>query len=283
MHRRRIHILFIVPAVFTVLVLAAHGYVLQGAHILDLYVQQLGRTGDFYISQKLILPDTENADESVEFYQNLNYKHPDNYRSEILAKDREWIYVRSKGRSVTVVDGRIFNSGDTIFDRYTDLLFGRSRETLQQTLSDFGVDVSISSLGRFKDSIVYVIGAKYPDETRPQIWFDRSSFRPVRWFQPSPHFTENSEFMEILFSDWQSKNGTWYPMHIEFKVNTFKVRDIFVNEIKSDMHFPDEQFDVDYIRSVYPASTEGMGLPDDRSDGLSDLKKIIDNFKRIYR
>lgn len=283
MQIRPIHILFIVSAVFMALALTAHAYVLQGAHILDLYVQQLGNSGDCYISQKLTLYDASNADSAVELYQNIKFKYPDTYRSEILAKDREWIQVRSQGKSVTIKDGRVFNSDETLFDRYTDLLFGGSRKALEHTLYELGVDVSISSLGRFNGMVVYVVGAKYPDESRPQIWFDKNSFRPVRWLQPGSHVAANSETTEILFSDWRRESSRWYPMHIRFTANALGIRDIVVNEIKADAHFPEEQFDVDRIRSIYPAPTADK-IPDDAGmGGLTDFKKTSDDFKRIYK
>jgi hypothetical protein len=284
MQRRRIfHILFVAPVVVVMLLVGANGYVLQGAHILDMYINHIGKAGGFFVSQKLVVYDAENTDESIEFYQNLKYKYPDSYRSEILATDREWIYVRSGGESVAVINGRIFSSDNTIFDRYTDLLFGRSRIALEQTISDLGINVAVSSLGRFNDKVFYVVGAGYPDESVPQIWFDRESFLPVRWLAPAPGFSKMPETAEILFSEWQPINGRWYPMHIVFNLNGFKIRDIVVEDVNPNTVLPDEQFNIHRIRSAYPVDSGGT-LPDAAgSEGPEALKKIIDNFKRIYR
>ena len=194
-----------------------HGYVLQGLHILDLMVEQLGEAPSLYVSQELIFyrrvsqvdidsnePVTEYqaqdnteidlpADQTIQVEENitveetlkleetLRFIFSNAFRSDAKSLDSERIYVVSGDTSLTVVDGNIVPAAANRFDLYKDILLFRTREGLAERLLELGVDVSVSSLGRFEGEIKFVIGAEYPDESVSQIWFDRETFLPTRW------------------------------------------------------------------------------------------------------
>ncbi|MFO7965041.1 MAG: hypothetical protein R6U50_14050 [Desulfobacterales bacterium] len=261
---------------------AAYGYVLEGAHILDMYVKNQGKAGNVAVRQRL---KTHESTHSLELFQILTYKHPDKYRMEISEGGREWVYARSNGRSVTVIDGKLSDVEESIFERYPDLLIGRSRSALQQHLLELGVDVSISSLGRFNGSVVYVIGARYPDESRPQIWFDKEAFLPVRWLAPDRGGARKPACKEIVFLDWREVNGIRYPMHMKFNINAVNVREIIVDAVNRDVTIPDDQFDIGMIRAAHPR-TRGEHLIEIDSGKPSESaepRSLIENFERMYR
>jgi len=267
--------------IITVLASSTSAYVLQGPHILDLMVKKFGKVKSLYVSQKLILYDPSALNESVEFYQNLKYDFPEKFRSEILGENREWIYVRAKEESITVVDGKVVDFDEILFDRYTDILLYRSRNTLQRRLLTFGIDLSVSSLGRFQDRIVYLVGAKYPDKSKPQIWFDKDSFRPVRWIMMGDALGDGLETLDVTYMNWKQIDNAWYPMNVEFYQNGNKVREVAVVDIEVNPVFSQEQFEIDRIRSIYPSMSVDRSVSDE-SDPLYEIKKSIEDFKRIY-
>jgi hypothetical protein len=103
------------------------------------------------------------------------------FRSDILSENTQKIHVVSKGRELTIIDGKIADDFQSVFDIYKDLILYRSRILLQKRLDMLGVDGSISSLGRFRGKIAYIVGAQYPDESASQVWLNKDTFRPIRW------------------------------------------------------------------------------------------------------
>ncbi|MEZ4578569.1 MAG: hypothetical protein R2875_11315 [Desulfobacterales bacterium] len=61
-----------------------------------------------------------------------------------------------------------------------------------------------------------IIGAQYPDESVPQIWLDKETFRPMRWIVESSGDPENPKYSEILYRNWTRHSGAWYPSEIAF-------------------------------------------------------------------
>ena len=41
----------------------------------------------------------------------------------------------------------------------------KQMDAMEKELPVLGVDIDVSSLGRFQDKIAYVVGARYPDES----------------------------------------------------------------------------------------------------------------------
>lgn len=283
MHRHLfINILLLFNMVFcSIFVQKTDAYILQGPHILDLMVKKYGKLDTLFVSQKIFFHDDALENTTDEFHQNLKYDFPETFRSEIIGENREWIHVRSKDESVTVIDGKIFDFNETVFDRYTTPLLYQKRHLLQHKLLSFGVDVSISSLGRFRDQVVYIIGAAYPDESKSQIWFEKSTLKPLRWIMVQHTDEGDAETIDVIFDNWKEVGKTWYPMLVEFIKNGNKVREIKVVEVEANPVFSKEQFDIQRIRSTYPSMSDDVSTPDE-SNPLFEVQKSIDDFKRIY-
>ena len=293
----------------------AQAYVLQGLHILDLMIEQLGQAQGLFVSQDLIfyrlvsqidtqpnetveenqaweeteLPADQKiqldqrvaVEETLELEETLRFIFSKAFRSDAKSFDSERIYVVSGNRSLTIVDGNIVPSVANRFDLYKDLILYRTREGLADRLWDLGVDVSISSLGRFEGEINFVLGAVYPDESVSQIWIDRETFLPTRWIIRGLAGSSGSDLLEIRYLTWWKSGQSRYPSRIEFYQDGNLVR---VNQVKSFREadiFPADLFDIAHLRSIYPLVPEQPLVPGEPEEP-SEVQRAIDEFKRVF-
>ena len=293
-------------------------YVLQGLHLLDLMVKQLGEARSLFVSQELIFYRSVSqveidSDESGEDYQTLDntavelraeekievdenvfveetleleetlrFDFSSNaFRSDAKSLDSERIHVVSRDRSLTIVDGNIVPAVANRFDLYKDIFLYRTRDGLAEKLLELGVDVSVSSLGRFEGEIAFVLGAVYPDESVSQIWIDRETFLPTRWIIRGNGGSSESDVLEVRYLTWWKSGSSRYPSRIEFYQDGKLVR---VNQIKSFREgdvFSEDLFDIEYLRSVYPLAPEQPLVPGEPEEP-SEVQKTIDEFKRVF-
>ena len=265
----------------------ANAYVLQGPHILELMIGKLGTAGKLSVSQKLILYDNNPQSTGFELTETLRYIFPEQFRSDILSDNAQRIHVISKGAALIVIDGKVIAENESWTDHYKDIILYRSRILLQKRLASLGVDVSVSSLGRFQGKIAYVIGAQYPDKSVPQVWIDKDTFRPMRWLITGKDdllsaSTEScKDFLEVRYHNWQQAEKIWYPMLIEFYQNDILIRQINVDQITANPSFPEDLFDIKQLQSIYsPASP--LASDQQKPEGLSEVQKAIEEFKKIY-
>lgn len=253
-------------------------YVLPGPYLLELMAQNLGDAKRLMVIQKLVLYDDTLKKSAVELSETLTFIFPKTFRSDILSDNIQRIHVLSKDEALTIMDKRISDEPETRYDLYKDLLLFRSREILQERLSRLGVDTKVSSLGRFEGKPAYVLGAQYPDETAPQIWLDKNTFRPFRWIMT----TSATQRLEVVYLDWKKLNRSWYPMRIEIFSNDNLVREIYVQDIKENPSFPADFFDIRQLKLQYPQRAD-----DEQENGteedLSEIQKTIEEFKKIYK
>ena len=293
-------------------------YVLQGPHILDLMIEQLGEAKSLYVSQELIFyrlvsqTDIE-TDETVEEHQTLDnagtdlpvdqgvqldengpleetlqleetlrFAFPFTFRSDARSSESERIHVVSGDRSITIVDGSIVPAVANRFDLYKDIFLYRTREDLSERLLQVGVDVSISSLGRFEGEISLVLGAVYPDKSVSQIWIDRETFLPTRWIIRGNGESFITDVLEVRYLTWWKSGQVRYPSRIEFYQDGQLVR---VNQLKSFREgdeFSEDLFDIDNLRSVYPLAPEQPLVPGESEEEPSEVQKTIDEFRKVF-
>ena len=291
-------------------------YVLHGLHVIQLMADKLGQANSLFVSQRVIfynvepqpeILDAENSgrmdkdtadhlngqtaelDETVlaptepkpiQLEESIRYVFSQAFRSDIISDTNQRIYVYNGGRSLTVIDGIIANVTESRFDLYKDLLLYRSRETLSEQLVNLGVDVTVSSLGKFDDRLALVVGAEFPDETVPQVWVDKDTFQPLRMIIPAAR-DNRTGILEIRYADWQQIANTWYPMQIEFIQDDTLVRAVEVNNYQVNPDFSADEFDIARLMAQYrqidqtPKSTGN-------SEGLSEVQKTIEGFKKIF-
>jgi hypothetical protein len=259
----------------------ADAYVLSGPHLIELMLTKMGRVKSLLVTQKLVLYGSRLGERPVELYEILRYKFPESFRSEIQSENVQRIQLVSKGTAVTAIDGSISADPETKFDYYKYILLYHSRPMLQEKLFMLGVDVSVSSIGRFHDTIAYVIGAQYPDESLPQLWIDKDTFLPFRWLTVGKNTASFFNSVEIRYLQWKQADKFWYPMHIQFFQNKLLQREIKVDRIEINTPFPGELFDIESFKSNH-AHASDAGPVEKETGGLSEVQKTIEDFKKIF-
>jgi hypothetical protein len=183
-----------------------------------------------------------------------------------------------------VIDGVISGAAESQFNVYKDLLLYRSREALSKRLSNLGIDISVSSLGRFDGRLALVVGAEFPDQTVPQVWIDKETFQPlgIIVFGAKSLYSTQTGFLEIRYSNWQQIGKISYPMQIEFIQDGVKVRAIEVDDYQINPNFSKDIFDIARLKLEY---RERVATPDrtGESEGLSEVQKTIEEFKKIFK
>jgi hypothetical protein len=291
--------------------------VLQGRHVLDLMIANIGKANSLFVSQKLIffrvnpiddsvpLAAFDNADlsnesldspnpqpgdgidenygmqETLELEESLRFVFSQAFRSDAKSPDSERIHVFNRKKSLTIIDGYIVPYAENRFNFFKDLLLYRSRDELAQRLLELGVDVFVSSLGRFEDRIAFVIGANYPDESVSQIWIDQETFLPIRWIIKDPLETEDSDVFEIRYVLWWKVGKTRYPSRVEFYQDGNLVRMSEAKNFEEDATFSKTLFDIEKLKLAYPlASPQPVSSSADEEP--SEVQRTIEEFKRIF-
>lgn len=260
-----------------------NAYVLQGPHLLKLMAEALGKTKRLEVSQKLILYQTGEDENAIELQETLKYQFPGFFRSDIVTNQAQRIHVMAHGTPLIIVDKKITADYESEFDWYKDLLFYRTRSELERRLTACGVDVTVSSIGRFQGRIGYIIGGEYPDETVPEVWLDKETFRPFRWIMTAKSSKNGGDSLEIRYLGWRETNKTWYPGKIEFYRDDSLVRVIQVGKIRTDPRFKRKLFDIKHLKSVYPPETSLLENREGKEDSeVSEIQKTLDDFNKIF-
>jgi len=306
--------------IFFVFVTAIHAYVLQGPHVLDVMIENLGKAKSLFVSHKIIFYrsgfgdgseqhslDSESkqssdavdapsgsrrtrdhyADEMTEVQEtmelegSLRYIFSQAFRSDARSNDSERIFIFSDGKSLTLIDGNSVPGAANRFDLYKDILFYHSREALVDRLLQLGVDVTISSLGRFEEKIAFVIGAQYPDESVSQVWIDQETFLPLRWMIHGVDPTGESDTLEIRYLIWWKIGKIRYPSRIEFYQDGNLVRVNQAINLEENPTFSRELFDIDYLKTAFPRAPVQPIVPGEPEEP-SEVEKTIEEFRRIF-
>jgi hypothetical protein len=259
----------------------AEAFVLPGAHILELMARKLGRAETLRIVHDVTLPNPDAYAGPIQIEELRTYRYPGNLRSEVATDRVHKIRLTSGQGRLTVVDHRI--SPEQV-DRYgapIDLLFFRSRRRLATHLEMLGVDTALSSLGRLEGTPVFVVGARYPDRGRSQLWVDRESFLPLGMLLQRPDRFGVGPPLRCRFHDWAQFSEKWYPRRIEFHEDGKWVRSITVRSVAVDPALPPDHFDIEQLRGRF--STESR-LPSEgeRSRDLEEVRQTIKDFKKLY-
>ncbi len=167
------------------------------------------------------------------------------------------------------------------FDLYKDIMLYRSREALADRLLQLGVDVSVSTLGRFEETIAFVLGANYPNETVNQLWVDKDTLLPLRLIIRGVYGADNSDKVEIRYLVWWKVGETMYPSKIEFYQDDNLVRVSHAQSFEENALFSEELFDIEYLKIDYPRAPL-IPISPEAAEEPSEVQKTIEDFKRIY-
>jgi outer membrane lipoprotein-sorting protein len=258
-----------------------HAYVLHGYHLLDLMRREMGTARSLEVIQKLTIQESVLPTEAMAVQETVSYRFPVAFRSEFASTVGEHIQIFSNGRALTVVDGLIVSDTESEFDHYKDIFLFNTRELLIKCLSQLGVAADVSSVGRFQGRIAYVLGAQYPDETVPQLWLDKETFRPMRWLLKPASAGNLSEALEVRYGDWRKVSSIWYPERIEFYLGDRLLRRMQVQRTRVNPKFSKRLFDVAYLKSIYPYAAVPPPAQGE-SGGKNDIQRTIDRFRKLF-
>jgi len=260
---------------------ATKAYVLHGYHLLDLMLKEMGSPRELQVVQKSTLEDAVTPELTAGVNETISYLIPGAFRSEFTSAQGDHIHVFSNGRSLTIFNQRIVSESESDLDRYKDIFLFNTRQLLKNHLMRLGMAPDVSSVGRFQGALVYVLGAQYPDETVPQLWLDKDTFRPVRWLI-RPAATDNlSDPVEIRYGGWRKTGTIWYPFQIEIYQGGRLLRNIQVARVRKNPNLSHRLFDIAYLKSIYPKG-EPPQSEQPETGGKSEVQKTIERFRRLF-
>ena len=263
---------------------SAAGYVLQGPFVLEMMARNLSGASTLRVTQQVTIQDPEISNEPVIMEETLSYIFPAQFRSEIVQQNSRRIQVVDNAETLTIIDDHISPNPPNRFDRYKDLLLYNTPELLQKILALSGVDVGTTTLGRSGDQIVYVIGARYPDESASQLWVDKDQLLPLRWLMIRRADTPSDpgHRWEFVYSAWQKVDGVMYPFSIETFYNGQCIRRIRVTKVEANAVIDKQLVDIAHLRSIYQVTEAPVPGQSPPGSGMDEVQRTIDEFKKKF-
>ncbi len=259
---------------------ASHSYVLPARQVLSFMIEQFGPARTCMVFQKTVIYDPALEGGMREFEEALYYRYPDRFRSEVSTTGSKQVRVVGPEGAIFVTNGKIIAETENPFDHFKDLLLYQQADLLLKRLSQLDVNLDVVSLGRYKDRIAYVIGAKYPDESASQVWIEKNTFRPIRYVLSGG--PEGGALEEIEYRDYMPLDkDRWYPAHILFFQNGRLTRMYLLETFKVNPDLPDQLFDIAYLKTVYQPIASTQPPPSPKSE-LDEVEKTIRDFTRTF-
>ncbi|MCP4746460.1 MAG: hypothetical protein GY874_10045 [Desulfobacteraceae bacterium] len=260
----------------------SYGYVLEGPHILDIMISNFKAAKTLRVQQKTVVWQVGISQKLVELDETLSFIYPGQFRSDARYEDTNRIFVVSHGHALTVVDEKIVSKKEGRYDKYKDPLLYFTRTKMLKALLSLGVDIGITSLGRFDDKVAYVIGANYPDTSVSQLWVDKESFLPLRLLVVNKRRGVANEFskIEFIYKNWQKFKKFWYPMLIETYHNHKLIRRMNVRNVKVNESFSKDLMNLRRLSTLYSEERKQPVSPP--SDEIDEMQQVIDEFKKKF-
>ncbi|MCF8111044.1 MAG: hypothetical protein K9J85_06105 [Desulfobacteraceae bacterium] len=259
----------------------AGAYIPPAPFIIDLMVKNRQIPEQLRATQDItIYPDPEKEPGKLE--QKVYFRLPDSFRSEISTDNLVRIHVSNRGSSATVLDGELLEGREPWHTCYKDLFLLNSRRAVIKYLGRQGVETNVSSLGRLDRNLVYVIGARYPDEGEKQLWIDKESFYPVRWIVTPAQKAGGPPVHEIRYLDWERAQNTLYPGKIEFYENGEKFQVMVIDNIEVNPSLPGDLFDAGALRRSASKTSGGRQEQEEAGGAGGDIRRQLEEFKNIY-
>lgn len=231
----------------------AGGYVLPGGQVLALMETKRTVPQSLEVRQVVSRMPIDGAPRrAAELKETLNYRYPDHFRADSRGDDYQRTSIRTPLDRLVVINGQIRSGPPERFETYQAILLNTSRAALSDFLLGVGVDLDLTSLGRFEDEYCYVIGAAYPDQSAAQLWIQKDTFRPLRLMLPPPALAPEEGAFEIRFLDWGQIEGATYPMLIQVYRQHQLVREMRVENLRVDPSQDPALFDTAGLRATLP-------------------------------
>ena len=231
----------------------ADAHVLEGPHILELTAKAMGRLATLKIEQKLLIyPQEKDAFPKV-LDETAIYVMPRRFRSDIVSDRINRTHLEVADQCLTVTDGHLTPIPDPL-DLYQRLLRSRTRTQLMQALNGLDVETAISSLGRIDETVVFVLGARYPDESVSQLAVDKETFLPIRLLLKDGRNEDPDWRLAIFYHNWQKVQDGWFPNQVLFYINGRLSRELRVVQIRVNPSIPAELMDPEALKASIAAT-----------------------------
>ena len=221
-------------------------YILPPDFIVRMLVdkQRQGKSQDW--SLKL---STEYADQDLLSEERLYLKRPERVR-QVETSGQERVYVEREGKSASghkkvlkLNPGPHTNLLATLMIPVGKTVDERSAR-IMEFLTQSGIDTSVVSLGRLNQKPAYIVGAKLSETKKPQIWFDKRSFLPVRWLVYSKGDSTGTPIEVRLANYASSPAGSIHPQILETYRDGKFVSRTTVLEAKVNQSLPESLFEL---------------------------------------
>jgi hypothetical protein len=223
--------------------LPVQGYVLMGAHVVDRMVETLGRANAFTATQTVTLHAAPPLPTPLQLSETVLMRRPNDFRADASGGPHERRILFAQGAALLGLDGVLQSTPPPRYTRYHDVLMIRPRQALSEYLQGLGIDLGVSSLGRWEDVYCYVVGARFPDEEAPQLWVSKETFLPFRLLLPAPALPSGSGPVEIRYRNWTFLDGAAFPMHVVCLANHQIMQEIRVDRVAIDPPLTEISFD----------------------------------------
>ncbi len=273
-------------AVFSVMFLTATtpgqglAYVLEGPHVLELSAKAMGTIAALQASQKLLIyPQTAESAPAV-YDQTATYVMPERFRSDIVSDQILRTHLVFADSSITVIDGRLA-LGEDPYDIYQQLLRSRTRPRLIRTLNRLGVETAISSLGRIEETVVFVLGARYPDESVSQLAIDKETFLPVRLLLVDRGAAGADRRLEIFYRSWRKVQSGWFPFQVDFTINGRLAREIRVADLRINPSIAADLMDLEALKAA--AAQNDADTPQaQKQQAVDAVQQAVQDFRKKF-
>jgi hypothetical protein len=277
--------IFSISTVLILLLMAAvpgrvDAYVLEGPHVLDLSAKSMGRIAALQVEQKLLVyPQSPETFPTV-FDETAIYVMPERFRSDIASERIQRTFLVFADSSLTVIDGRTV-VGENPFDLYQRLLRSRTRPRLIRTLNQMGVETAISSLGRLEERVVFVLGARYPDESVSQLAIDKETFLPARLLLVDGNAEDGGRRLEIVYENWQKVQSGWFPFQVQFYVNGRLAREIRVADLRINPSIPSSLMDLESLKASV-AENNAATPHGQKQEAVEEVQQAVEDFQKKF-
>ncbi len=258
----------------------ALAYVLEGPHVLELSAEAMGTIAALQANQKLLIyPQTPESLPTV-YDETATYVMPERFRSDIVSDQVQRTHLVFADSSITVIDGRMA-VGESPFDLYQQLLRSRTRPRLMRTLNRLGVETAISSLGRLDEKVVFVLGARYPDESVSQLAIDKETFLPVRLLLVDRGTAAADRRLEIFYRNWQKIQSGWFPFQVDFSINGRLAREIRVADLRLNPSIPADMMDLEALKASV-ALNDTDTPQEQKQDAVDAVQQAVQDFQKKF-
>jgi len=257
--------------------LSVQAYVMPGKQMIEEMAQHIGSTTSLSAIHSFSLLNQQIDGQPLTLEESIIYKFPYSMHSEILMNDKQKLHICSPKGSVTIIDGVVSEEPYTSFDLYKYLLLERNKNAIERRLKISGINIDISSYGKFEKKAVYVIGANFPDLSVPQLWLEINTFLPCRWIITPDTYGQS---LEIVYQDWKEiTKDVWYPKLIKYIQSNTLLVEIQLKSLKVDTEVTRDLFDITYYRQMYPSTTV---YDSPYEADMDEVQKTIRNFQRTF-